>query len=274
MFKKAYYKLQTREGITLVASVALIIFTIAFIFGGFNRHDGMKKSGPDGMTPSITVNGTGEVFAIPDIAQFSFSVQKDAKTMAEAQNMVAEQGNAITEALKSAGIATEDIKTEGFNAYPKYENRVIAELRPCTSTYCPPSESNQVIVGYTVSHSYSVKVRDIEKASDIAKLITDANVFSVNGPDFTIDDQEALKNQARAKAIDDAKQQAQILSRQLGVRLDHIIDFQVVDGGYYPMYARTEMAYSSDAKAGMAPALEPGESSTKVNVSVTYRIRD
>lgn len=166
----------------------------------------------------------GEVFAIPDTAQFTFTVTKDSKTMAESQKQVSDVGNDLVAKLKAAGIDEKDIKTEGFNAYPKYENKAGIV---CSPTYCPPS--NPVITGYTVSHTYSVKVRNLEKASDIAKLLTDAGVSSLNGPDFTIADIDSVKDDARDKAIEDAKEQAQILARQLGVRLGDILDFQVIE---------------------------------------------
>ncbi len=273
MFQKIYQKLQTREGITLIASLALIVATLGMIFGGFGNHP--KTGGyPDGIQqPVITVTGNGQVFAVPDVAQFTFTITKDAKTMADSQKQVSELGNGLIDKLKAAGIEGKDIKTEGFSAYPKYETAQL-DMRPCSPTYCPPSDGKQVIVGYTVSHTYSVKVRNLDNSSDIAKLLTDANVSSINGPDFTIADIDSVKNDARDKAITDAKEQAKILAKQLGVRLGEIVDFQVLDGGYYPMpmYAKAGMM-DSEATPVPAPNIEPGQSDIKVQVNITYRIR-
>ncbi len=273
MFQKIYQKLQTREGITLIASLALVVATLGMILGGFGRHPKMGGFSDGIQQPSITVSGNGEVFAVPDVVQFSFTITKDAKTMADAQKQVSDLGNGLISKLKAAGIDEKDIKTEGFNAYPKYENKVAMGM-PCSPTYCPPYDGNPVITGYTVSHTYSVKVRNLEKSSDIAKLLTDTNVSSINGPDFTIADIDSVKNDARDKAIADAKAQAKILAKQLGVRLGDIIDFQVVDGGYYPvpMYAKAGMMDSA-ATPVAAPTIEPGQSDIKVQVQITYRIR-
>ncbi len=272
MFQKIYQKLQTREGITFVASIALIVVTLGMVFGAFRHHPKMGGFSDGSQKPSITVSGNGEVFAVPDVAQFSFTITKDTKTMAESQKQVSELGNGLIEKLKMAGIDEKDIKTEGFNAYPKYESK---EMSICSPTYCPPSVINPVITGYTVSHTYSVKVRNLEKASDIAKLLTDAGVSSINGPDFTIADIDAVKNDARDKAIADAKAQAKILAKQLGVHLGDIIDFQVVDNGYYPMpmYARASAVGGDMAEKVAAPDIEPGQSDIKVQVQITYRIR-
>lgn len=273
MFQRIYQKLQTREGITLIASIALVVATIGFIFGGFH-HGGYHSDGP-GTEPTITVSGNGETFAIPDIAQFTFTITKDAKTMAEAQKQVSELGNGLVEKLQAAGVDKKDIKTEGFNAYPKYETKVSPQMgMPCSRDYCPPyNTGNPVITGYTVSHTYSVKVRDLDNASTIAKLLTDANVSSINGPDFAVDDINSVQDEARNKAIADAKAQAKVLARQLGVHLGKIVDFQVVGNGgpVYPMYAKAEMMDA--AGAAPAPALEPGQTEVKVQVQITYRIR-
>lgn len=269
MIEKIYHKLQTREGITLIASIALIVAIVSFVFGGWRHHRMGIGSQPE---PSITVTGVGETFAVPDVAMFTFTVTKDAKTMAEAQDQVSELANKVVAQLKSAAIEEKDIKTEGFNAYPKYENRA-SSISACTPTYCPPYNNNPVIVGYTVSHTYSVKVRNLEKASDIAKLLTDANVSSISGPDFTIADIDSVKDDARGLAIIDAKEQARVIAQQLGVRLGKVIGFDVSSGGSYPM--ATYKAYS----AGMAdmaasePEIAPGESSIKAQVTITYSIR-
>lgn len=250
-----------------VASLAVVVFTVGFILGDFP-----VRKGADTQQSTITVTGQGETFAVPDVATFNFTISQDAKTMADAQGKVSDIGNKLVATLKSKGIEAKDIKTEGFNAYPKYENKAVA-ISACTPTYCPGYNANPVIVGYTVSHTYSVKVRDLDKASDIAKTLTDSGASSISGPDFTIDDAQKVQNEARDKAIVDAKAQARVLARQLGVRLVEIVDFQVIGNGpVYPMYAKATMSGAADA-AVPAPAIEPGQTDVKVQVQITYRIR-
>lgn len=265
MFQRTYQKLQTREGITFVASLALIALIFTMLFGGWGHH-GRKGYGDIDNIATITVTGNGEAVASPDIAKFTFTVSQDAKTMNEAQKLASDQGNALVQELQDAGIDKKDIKTEGFNAYPKYEN----QSRTSGIYY----GGNPVIVGYTVSTTYSVKVRNLDKAGDIATLITSSNVSSVNGPDFTFDDPNKISNNARNKAIADAKVQAEILARQLGVRLVKIIDFQVVGGGNvpYPM-AYSAKAMDSAMELAPAPDILPGESDVQVQVNITYEIR-
>lgn len=272
MFQKFYQKLQTKEGLMLVVSSALIIATITLVFGGFSREYSHGYSDAD-QRSTIMVSGTGEVFAIPDTAQFGFTVTRDAQTMAEAQKLVSEIGNSLVGKLVAVGIDKKDIKTQGFTAYPKYENQAVREIA-CLPGYCPPA--NPVIVGYTVSHDYSVKVRNLEKAPEVAKMLTDAGVTAINGPDFTLADSDALKNEARHDAIRDARAQAKLLASQLDVRLGDIVDFQVIENGNYPMplYARTMSSDAGMMEKSIAPELQPGQSNIKVQVQITYIIRD
>ena len=259
----------------MTASTTLIFAMFALLAFGVHSFSSLSAyNGSGNATPAtITVSGTGKSSASPDVAQFSFTVSHDAKTMSDAQSAVTTQANALVAQLKQAGVAPKDIQTSDFSAYPKYENRAVASPAIiCANNYCPPPVSNQVIVGYTVSTTYSIKVRDLTQAGAIATLITSANVSSVSGPNFTLDDPKSLQNQARDLAIADAKDQAHILAKQLGVRLVRITDFQENGGGNpVPMYAT---AMKSDM-AGSAPApdLEAGQTTANVNVSITYQIK-
>lgn len=216
---------------------------------------------------TITVSGKGEVVAVPDIATFSFSVTESAKTVAEAQKLATDKANKAVDAVKSKGVAEKDIKTTGFNIYPKYEY----ENKACYQGYCP--SGRQVLVGYEVSISYSVKVRDIAKAGEVLASIGSLNVTNVSGLDFTIDDEDALTAKARGLAIDDARAKAKELARDLGVHIVRVVNFS--ENGNYPIYyARAEKAgMGGDMAAVPAPSLPAGENTVTSNVSVTYEIR-
>ena len=109
----------------------------------------------------ISVSGKGEVFAVPDIANFTFGAEETAKTVAEAQKLVTDKVNKGIEIVKAAGVEEKDIKTVGYNIYPHYNY-----IQPiCTQFNCPPGK--QTIDGYQVSQTIEVKVRDTSKAGTI-----------------------------------------------------------------------------------------------------------
>jgi uncharacterized protein YggE len=223
-------------------------------------------------TNTISVSGEGEAFMVPDIAQITATIEKDAKTAKEAQATVSSQEKALLTFLKGAGIADKDIKTTNFSSYPKYEwqEGTVA----CLAIGCPPSRPGKnVLTGYTVNETITIKVRDTDKAGDIVDGITKAGINQVSGPEYTVDDETAIEGQARDKAIADAKAKAETLAKSLGVKLVRIVNFSEGGGGYpVPMYAKAEMAFDS-AAGNSAPTLPKGENKYTSNVTITYEIR-
>src|SRR3989344_4600242 len=72
-------------------------------------------------TNTITVSGTGEVFAVPDTATFSVTVQEEAKEVQNAQEVATKKINDIIAYLKNEGIEEKDIKTTDYSVYPQYD---------------------------------------------------------------------------------------------------------------------------------------------------------
>ncbi len=231
-----------------------------------------------GVYPSnvISVTGTGEVLAVPDIASFSFSVTEEGKTVKDAQEKATKKMNSILDGVKALGVNEKDIQTTGYNSYPKYDYNYPAS---CTNGYCPPGK--QVLTGYEVSQTITVKVRNTEKAGDVLTKVGDLGAQNISGLNFVVDNMETIRAQAREKAVADAKAKAKVLAKTLGVNLDTIVNFyENGDGGYPIMYAREAM----DSKAGyggtmaVAPQaasvdLPTGENKVVSNVTITYEVR-
>ena len=94
----------------------------------------------------------------------------------------------------------------------------------------------------------------------------------MSGPNFTIDDEEAFKREARKEAIEDAKEKARILADDLGVDLGRIASFSE-SGNYYPVYGMGEAYKTLDSVTSSAPAILPaGENTISADVTITYEI--
>lgn len=228
----------------------------------------------------ISVSGEGEAFAVPDIAEFSFDVVAEANTLVPAQEEVTTKMNTIIAYLKEQGIEERDIKTTNYSSNPRYEWRDATATYSSGATdavmmYPPyPGNSNQVLVGYEVRHSISVKVRDTDLAGTIVTGVSELGVTNMYGPNFTVDDQDELMREARKDAIHDAEEKAEELAHDLDVKLVRIVSFSENGGGYYPMYARMEggVAYDS-AEVKVAPEIPEGENKVNAYVTITYEIR-
>lgn len=225
-------------------------------------------------TNTITVSGEGEVFAVPDTATFSVSVIEKAKDVETAQTAATKKGNAIIAYLKGQGIEEKDIQTTDYSVNPQYEYQQASCPASSSGTvvYCPPGKS--VLTGFEVSQTLTVKVRDTEKAGGILSGVGSLGASSVSGLSFTVADEDLLQDQARDKAITDAKNKAESLAKSLGVRVVRIVGFN--ENGNYPIYyAKAEMSMAADGRGGAAPSptIPVGQNKITSNVSVTYEIR-
>lgn len=221
-------------------------------------------------TNIISVTGEGEVFAVPDLATFSVTVTEEAKEVKGAQTVATKKINDIITYLEKEGIAEKDIKTTSYNVYPKYE---WIEMVCPGGQRCPGGK--QEMTGFEVSQSVEVKVRDTEKAGDLLSGVGSLGANNVSGLNFTIDEEDDLRAEAREMAIEDAEEKAQKLASQLGVSLVRIVGFSE-DGAAQPLYYKREAMMAMDAGGGggaPAPDLPAGENRLVSNVTITYEIQ-
>lgn len=217
---------------------------------------------------TITVSGEGEVFAVPDRAEFSVTVREEAKTVGEAQEVATKKNNDIIVYLRGAGVEEKDIKTTSYNVYPKYEwQEIKCVTYPCQS-------GKQELVGFEVSQTLSVKVKDTKVAGELLSGVGEKGASDVSGLSFTIEDEDTLKAEARAKAIGEAQKKAKVLAKDLNVRLVRVVGFYEDSGGYQPYYGlgRGGDMVAMESKAS-APEVPVGENKIISNVNITYEIR-
>jgi uncharacterized protein len=98
-------------------------------------------------------------------------------------------------------------------------------------------------------------------------------ITNISGPTFSIDNEDALRDEARSLAIKDARDKAEVLARDLGVRLGSVASFSE-NGGYYPMYeSKAVMNQAADTGSAMPPTLPRGENKITTNVTVVFEIK-
>jgi uncharacterized protein len=221
-----------------------------------------------GQTNTISVSANGEVYKTPDIASVSFSVRHTEKTVALAQAEVAKKIGEAFDFLEKNGIDKKDIQTTGtgFNPQYQYDGTV------CQMGYCPPPK-NPVITGYEMNESVTVKIRTIDSAGTIIAGLGNIGVTDLYGPNFSIENEDSARDQARALAITKAKSKAQTLARDLGVHLGDIVSFSDSGSSPMPMYlAKDTMAGGMGGGVENIP-LAPGDNKITSNVTIVYEIR-
>ena len=220
-------------------------------------------------TNTITVSGSGEVFAVPDRAEFSLTVREEAEAVSDAQETAAKKINDIKEYLEGVGVEEKDIKTTSYNVYPKYEWQEIV----CITYPCPRGKQEQT--GFEVTQTLSVKVKDTKLAGELLSGVGERGASDVSGLSFTIEDEDTLKTEARAKAIEEAREKAVVLAKDLNVKLVRVVGFYEDSGGAQPYYAlgREGAAVRSMASPAVTPEIPTGENKIVSNVNITYEIK-
>jgi uncharacterized protein len=248
------------------SGIVILILFAALVWLGIDIANKIQESRYIGQDVSyrntISVQATGEVYANPDLALTTASVITEAKDVDEALSENTEKMNAVISFLKEQGIEDKDLKTTGFNIYPRYEYHERTEDRP---------SGERVLVGYEVNQSLEIKIRDLESIGAIIQGVTENGANNVSGLSFTIENQDELKEQSRGEAIEEAKAKAEKLASQLGVKLAKITNFS--ESSVYPRYYDFSKAASEEMDAGGAvPSVEPGENKIEVTVNLTYEI--
>ena len=210
-------------------------------------------------TNTVSFSGEGKVVAKPDIAKVQLSVITEALTSKVAQDNNSKKSKAITDYLQKQGLGDKDVKTTGYNIYPQYKY--------------PQYGGQPTITGYQVNQSIEVKIRNLDNVSNVLDGVVLAGANQVNQLSFEIDNPEALKTEARTKAIADAKKKANELQSQVGISLGKIVNFSENTGGYpVPIYMKTEV-YGRGGMGGGGPTVPTGENDIVVTVSLTYQIK-
>jgi uncharacterized protein len=259
----------TVRGLVVAFLAIVTLFFVGKTINEFRESAYIGKNLP--INNVISVNGKGEAVGIPDVATFSYTVIEEAATVAGAQTKATDKTNKALAFLKESGIEDKDVKTLGYTVNPKYEYTQAV----CTQFSCPPGR--QILKGYEVTQTIEVKVRDTAKAGTLLSGIGSIGVQNVSGLNFTFDDENKLKDEARAEAIADAKMKAEELANQLGVKLVRIMNYNEM--GDYPIYYERAALSATYGKGGAAdgmapaPALPSGENKVISNVTITYEIR-
>lgn len=260
-FEDAQFRNAARVAAWLL--VALMAVSLLYVLSSLRYVGAGLQAGN-----TITVSGYGEATGVPDVATFTYAVSSEKSTVAAAQTEATQKANAVMAYLREAGIDEKDIQTSDYSIYPQYD--YVQEA--CVGGICPGGR--QVLRGYQVRQSTTVKVRDTAKAGELLGGVGSKGATEVSGLQFTFDDPEGVQDEARGEAIADAKEKADELARQLGVNIVRVVSFSE-NGSGYPMPMKYE-AYGrggADTAAQSAPDIAVGENKVTSNVSVTYEIR-
>ncbi len=203
----------------------------------------------------LSVVGEGKVDVVPDMANVQAGITADGKTVQEVEGKVNEINNKIVSALEKLGIDKKDIKTTNYSINPNYR-------------FTPDGRNN--ISGYTGNTSLTITVREQELVSRVITATTEAGANQVYNSGFTVDDPGKFREEARNRAIQNAKEQAQKLASELGIKLGRVVN--IVESSESPPGIYPVMKSVPELRVE-APDIEPGTQTVTSVVTLYFEKR-
>ena len=222
----------------------------------------------------ITVSGQGKVYAKPDVAVVSLGVTTQAKTVADVTKSNTDKMNAVIEAVKKLGVEDKDIETTNYSLNPVYDSYAVPVSASSSVPVIYPVRTGTTLTGYKLDQNVQVKIRDFTKIGDVLSMATENGANVVGDLQFSIEDAEQFKTQARAEAIKQAKEKATILAQQTGINLGDIINVYEDSYGYSPIaYSSAKVMTATDGGGSEIAQVESGEQTVTVTVNLTYKVK-
>lgn len=212
----------------------------------------MGHGGHHARTSTVTVAGTGTVSAAPDMAEITSGVVTQAPTAAQALAANSQAMERLLQALGALGIATRDIQTTNISVSP---------LRRQGRDGQPPE-----ITGYEVTNQVRVKVRDLSILGRVLDQQVGQGANLVHGIQFGRQEPEPLRDEARRRAMADARRKAELYAGVASLRVGRVVAVQEA-GAPTP---RPEMAPRVIVSAAVPVA--PGEQEIQASVTVTFTL--
>jgi uncharacterized protein len=204
--------------------------------------------------PAISVTGEANLSVAPDQAQIDAGVTSDAKTAREASDANNAAMGKVLLALKGAGIEEKDYQTSRLSLQPQFATPKAAERTPG-------------IVSFRASNRVTVRIRDVTKVANVIDVLVGAGANDIGGINFTVTQASKHLDEAREKAIADARRKAEIYAKAAGVTLGEPISISE-EGAPVPVF-RGKVAAPMAAGAPVAQ----GEETLSVTVSVSWAIK-
>jgi uncharacterized protein YggE len=237
--------------------VVVSVLVVAALIAGCTPTVIERSSDGQPTDRTIAVNGTGNIYADPDVAYINIGVHTQNADPKLALSTNTTQAQAVINAIKATGVVEKDIQTSNFNIYPSIQ-------------YGPNGETLDTL--YMVDNTVYVTVRDLTKLGEMLETVVSSGANNINGITFDILDKNSLAAEARKAAVEDAQKQAQDIADAAGVQLGELMYVNVYySGTTYPQYEGKGGGggYSSTVSVPVSA----GKMVITAEVNMTYKIK-
>lgn len=243
----------------LAISLALVLAIVGV--AGFSPASAvLGKTNLTSQQQGIWVTGQGEVTAVPDIATLRLGIEAQEATVAEAHSKAAEAMDKVVAALIDNGVAERDIQTLYLSIHQvtRWDGWLFFREK---------KEETRV------TNMVTAKVREIDKVGVIIDAVVEAggDLIRIHGISFSVDDPSAYYDEARRKAMADARAKAEQLAELAGVSLGKpTFISEGIQVPIYPPGVRMEIV-NKVAEPRLTPIM-PGEMEIRLTIQVAYAI--
>ena len=165
--------------------------------------------------PQISVTGSAEVKVAPDEIHLSVGVETRDEAMGEAKRQNDERVAKVLAFIKRSGVADKDVQTDFLSIDPNYDH----DVSRTKSTF------------YIVSKSIEIRFTETKGFEEFLSGLLTSGVTTVHGIDFRTTQIRKHRDTARAMAIRAAREKADAMAAELGVKRGKVYSITANDGG-------------------------------------------
>jgi uncharacterized protein len=159
-----------------------------------------QTSAPNPMPNTIFVGADGKFETAPDTALIQFNISAQADNAKDAYDQAARQAEATRQVLRTNGVDPEVAEIGFFSMNPQYDWK----------------NPKHKVIGYQVTTSVSLKLKDFSKIGPVTQQLADAIVGESQSLSYTLDSTDEAKGKAVADAFRRARASAQALATASG----------------------------------------------------------
>ncbi|MBD3286034.1 DUF541 domain-containing protein [candidate division WOR-3 bacterium] len=197
---------------------------------------------------TLKVVGRAAINTTPDVCYMCFSVETENKNASRAYHENNRKMNEIIEKITGQGIPDKDVKTANFSIFPSYKTA--------------GSSTRQVIEAYRIFHYLYVAVEDLDKVSVCLDAAVAAGATGIHSINYTLKNPAKYTEDARLKALLDAKTRAEKTAAALGFKLGVPLSISDSESGqqlYRAAPVQASLAEADTYASGKQANLQPDE---------------
>lgn len=223
------------------------IFTLFMLVASFAIYAQQQQ------VPLVSVTGEGIVNVVPDEVELQVRIEHEGMNPSTVKMENDNAVNTILNFLKRMEVDEKDIRTTFLNLNKNYDYQ--------TKTY-----------SYTANQSLSITVRDINDYEKIVTGLLEKGLNRIDGIQFKSSEIKKHKEEARKRAVLDAKQKANLYATALEQQIGAAFQISETESNFQPLQKMEMMQTSADS--GNRETIAPGEMEISVKVNVSFYLHN